>query len=383
MEENHYRAPKGRYVNEEGEQEIDLMELLAKLWIKRKLLLKVAGISFVAGCVIALCMSRSYTAKVTLSPEMEDSGKSSSSLSSLAASFLGSSAMTGSTTDAINIVFAGEIVSSVPFLLDLSEVRVQTLDGKVDTTYAAYLEEGKGNVIGVVLHAPGLLKKAIKSIFVKETEIEGNIAEGNGPIILTEEQDEMVESMREMVSASVDNTTAITTIAVKAKDPKVSAILANAAAEKLQERIVNYRVAKAQEDADYYEMLCNERQAEYYEAQAKYADYVDANRNIALQSVRIEQERLQNDMSLAYQIYVQVSQQLQMARAKVQEVKPVFAVLEPAVVPRQPSGMGRTSTVIVIVFLAVCCAAAWIVFRSLFDGSSFKDKVKELESSSE
>ena len=41
---------------------------------------------------------------------------------------------------------------------------------------------------------------------------------------------------------------------------------------------------------------------------------------------------LQNDMSLAYQIYSQVGSQLQVSRAKVQEEKPVFAVIEPAVV---------------------------------------------------
>ena len=34
----------------------------------------------------------------------------------------------------------------------------------------------------------------------------------------------------------------------------------------------------------------------------KYADYVDTHDNLILQSVRTEQERLQNDMNLAYQV---------------------------------------------------------------------------------
>ena len=73
------------------------------------------------------------------------------------------------------------------------------------------------------------------------------------------------------------------------------------------------------------EKLFKERQQEYYAAQKKYADYLDSHDNIILQSVRAEQERLQNDMSLAYQIYSQVGSQLQVSRAKVQEEKPVFA----------------------------------------------------------
>ncbi len=108
--------------------------------------------------------------------------------------------------------------------------------------------------------------------------------------------------------------------------------------KKLQEYIIDYRTFKAKEDCIYLEKLFKERQQEYYAAQKKYADYLDSHDNIILQSVRTEQERLQNDMSLAYQVYSQVASQLQVARAKVQEEKPVFAVVEPAVVPLEPSG---------------------------------------------
>lgn len=42
-------------------------------------------------------------------------------------------------------------------------------------------------------------------------------------------------------------------------------------------------------------------------------------------------------MNLAYQVYTQVSQQLQMARAKVQEITPVYTVVQPATVPLKPA----------------------------------------------
>ena len=67
-------------------------------------------------------------------------------------------------------------------------------------------------------------------------------------------------------------------------------------------------------------------------------------------------------MNLAYQVYSNVATQLQMARAKVQEAKPVFAIVEPATVPLQPSGTSRKMILIGIVFLAVAGAAAWILF---------------------
>ena len=117
------------------------------------------------------------------------------------------------------------------------------------------------------------------------------------------------------------------------QQPKVAAIVADSVVHKLQESIIGYRTTKAKEDCAYLEKLFEERQREYYAAQKKYASYVDSHDNLILQSVRTEQERLQNDMSLAYQVYSQVATQLQVARAKVQEEKPVFAVVEPGCCP--------------------------------------------------
>ncbi len=77
----------------------------------------------------------------------------------------------------------------------------------------------------------------------------------------------------------------------------------------MQEYIINYRTSKAKEDCIYWEKLFKERQQEYYAAQKKYASYIDSHDNVILQSVRTEQERLQNDMGLAYQVYSQVATQ--------------------------------------------------------------------------
>lgn len=98
---------------------------------------------------------------------------------------------------------------------------------------------------------------------------------------------------------------------------------------------------QAQQDCAYLEQLYKERQQEYYVAQQNYANYMDANKGVVLQSALTERERLQNDMNLAYQVYSQVATQLQVARAKVQEAKPVFAVVEPASVPLLPSGTSK------------------------------------------
>lgn len=337
---------------ENDEIEIDWLEILRKIIAIRKTLYKAAGVGVILGIIIALSIPKQYTVTVTLSPEM-GGDKAGGGLASLASSFLGGS--NSNSPDALNATLAPDIVASTPFILELFNTKVQTLDGKLDTTLVAYLDEQKSSWFSYIIKAPGMAIGAIKSLFSEKADTVSVL----NPFQLTQKEAGKVASIKQAITAEVDKKTAKTTISVTLQDPKVTAIVADSVVTKLQQYIIDYRIKKAKEDCAYLEQLYKERQQEYYDAQSKYAHYFDSNRNIALQSVRAEQERLQNDMSLAYQVYSQVAQQLQVARAKIQEEKPVFAVVEPATVPLQPSGTSRKVILIGIVFLAVCGTGAW------------------------
>ena len=156
------------------------------------------------------------------------------------------------------------------------------------------------------------------------------------------------------------------------QNPQVTAIVADSVIRKLQEYITDYRTFKAKENCVYLEKLFEDRQKEYYIAQKKYANYVDTHDNLILQSVHVEQERLQNEMSLAYQVYSQVANQLQVARAKVQEEKPVFAIVEPAVIPLKPSGIGIKIYVLFFMLISVSATIGWYLI-----GKKFLKKLKK------
>lgn len=345
---------------EEEEMEIDLMEYARKLWKVRKLLLKVAGIAVIVGVIIALTTPKQYTVSVTLAPESSKSG--GSGLSGIA-SMLGVGGLNmGNDADALNVTLYPDIVSSTPFILDLMDTPVSTIDEEEpDTTLVGYLTEyTSSSLIGTIVSLPFKAIGGIMSLFDDEEKEEGN---GQiNPFQLTKEQARTVEGLRRQIVANVDKKTGVTTVSVTMQDPMVAAIMTDTVVVKLKEHITKYRVSKAEEDCQYWEQLNEQRKNEYYQKQKKYAEYVDANKNVILQSVRIEQERLQNEMNLAYQVYSNVATQLQMAKAKVQEAKPVFAIVEPASVPLQPSGTSRKMILIGIVFMAVAGAAAWILF---------------------
>lgn len=355
---------------ENDEITIDWMDILRRLYAIRKALLKAAGVGVALGIIIALSIPKQYTVTVTLSPEM-NGDKTSGGLASLASSFLGGAATSGS-SDALNVTLAPDIVASTPFVLDLFDTRVQTLDGELDTTLVAYLGEQKRPWWGYIKAAPGIAIGAIKSIFTEKAD--DNISTEINPFQLTEKEAAKVEGLKKVIAAEVDKKTAMTTITVTLQDPKVTAIVADSVVGKLQQYIIDYRIKKAKEDCAYLEDLYKERQQEYYQAQSKYAHYFDTNRNIAFQSIRAEQERLQNDMNLAYQVYSQVAQQLQVARAKIQEEKPVFAVVEPATIPLAPSGTSRKLIVVSIILFAVFATGVWKLF-----GVSIFNQIKNIQ----
>lgn len=364
-ENKNYQQPEVQEP-ENDELEIDWMEILRKIIAIRKTLYKAAGVGVVLGIIIALSIPKQYTVTVTLSPEMGGDSKGGG-LASLASSFLGGGA-TSSSSDALNVTLAPDIVNSTPFILELFNTRVQTLDGELDTTLVAYLDEQRTPWWGYIKAAPGMAIGAIKSLFTEEIDTASVL----NPFQLTPKEASKVEAIKQSIYADVDKKTAKTTISVTLQDPKVTAIVADSVVAKLQQYIIDYRIKKAKEDCAYLEELYKERQQEYYQTQSKYAHYFDTNRNIAFQSVRAEQERLQNDMNLAYQVYSQVAQQLQVARAKIQEEKPVFAVVEPATIPLKPSGTSRKIIFVGILFIVVCATGAWKLL-----GQEYWKKFKE------
>ena len=353
------------------EIEIDLIGILRKIIGIRKTIYKAAGIGLVVGIIVAISIPKQYTVGVTLSPEMGNT--KAGGLSGLAASFLGSGMAINEGTDALNASLSADIVSSTPFLLELSTMKIPALEGET-MTLNVYLDEESSPWWSYVIGLPGMVIGGVKSLFTEEESESVPSDKANlGTIELSKKESKKIESLKKKILASVDKKTSMTTVSVTLQNPKVAAVVADSVVRKLQEYIIDYRTSKAKEDCLYLERLFKERQQEYYDAQKKYADYMDSHDNIILQSVRAEQERLQNDMSLAYQVYSQVANQLQVARAKVQEEKPVFAVVEPAVIPLYPSGTSRKIYVLAFIFLSVCFVISWKLF-----GEDILNKFKEI-----
>ena len=105
--------------------------------------------------------------------------------------------------------------------------------------------------------------------------------------------------LKKVLKVETDKNTNVTKVSVALQDPLTAAIVADSAVHKLQEYITDYRTRKAKQDYDFQLSLCKQYKKEYFEAQQEYAKFADANRNVILQTVTSEKDRLQKNISEA------------------------------------------------------------------------------------
>lgn len=341
---------------DDGDIKIDVMTTIKKIWDLRKTLIKIGIITFVISCVIVLLIPKKYSTMVTLAPE---AGQNGEGMLSGVASMLGMGGLNiGEDADALNVDLYPDIVSSTPFMLDILDTQVKMLDNpQEEILLVEYLENHTGSILGKIVALPIKGIKALKEMFSDEDE---DVRYHEYQI--TKDQLTHIKTLRKKIITYVSNKTGVTNIEVTTEDPLVTAILTDTVVTKLKEKIINYRIAKVAQDCQYWEHIYEERKADYHAKQDEYARYVDSNKNIVLQSAKAEEERLQNEALLAYQLYSNVATQLQLVRAKVQEAKPAFAVVEPAIVPLKAAGLGRSLTVIVMVLVTEIVAILWLLW---------------------
>ena len=322
-------------------RDIEIVVLLRLLWQNKKILLRNCVIAFGLALIVAFSIPKEYTAKVILAPEM------SGGMSGLSSNLGTLASMAGINMSNLS---SNEAISSTPFLMEMMEVRVETLDGEVKANMYDYLDlYQKSPWWSCITTVPlSFFRSLVDGSKEKENEIELSKATS---FQLSEKQMTLLSVLEKSIGVEIDKMTGLITVSAALQDPLVAATVAQALSSKLQGYVEKYRTAKARKDL------------QYIEAQTAYANFVDAHQSLFFESVKAEQEKLENEMSLAYNTYSQMAQQLDMAKAKVQEKTPVCVEVQPAVVPQQASAPKKMMTAFIFVFLAFFGTSSWIILK--------------------
>ena len=313
------------------------------------------GAAAILALAVAFDTPREYKSSVMLAPETASSNSLTSNISSLA-SMVGMDMNFGESNDAIYPELYPDLIQSTDFLVSLFPIQVETKDGSVKTTFYDYLKnhnkEGWWNYPGKWLH----------DLMASKDDTPGDSTKVD-PFRLTKDQYDIAHNIGRSIDCSVDKKTSVISIEVTAQDPLVAATMADSIKNRLQVFITSYRTKKARNDLAYMERLFGEAREQYVKARQQYAAYVDANQDVILQTYKLKEEDLENDMQLKYNAYTQVYEQLQLSKAKVQENTPAFTVVQSASVPVKHINKSKLVMMTLFMFLGAALRVLILMWK--------------------
>jgi len=374
--------------------EIDLMQIVSKIWKGRRTILIATGIFFVLGVFLVIISPREYTSKVSLLVEPGGSNPAANS-----AILKQLSALTGvpttSSADALTPSLYPLVVGSVFFRLEVLNQQVtdsktkskmkmsQYFDEHPRTTLQGILTKYSIGLPGTILGAIRGKKKAVTTEVTSRQRPPATILPNSSPVPglrlsiigpsssdsasleLTPEEKSKIGAIGSCIKAEIKKGSVnLLEISVTIGDPAVAKDLAGSVVNTLTRYIIDYRTRKVKNDREFVEGLHADAEKRYRQAQQTLASYRDRNQNVVQSSALAQGENLQAEYNLSYNVYNSLSQLLEQAKINVQENTPVFTMIEP---PSDASLISTSGNIIMImIFLGILTGVGVIFGKPAF-----------------
>lgn len=321
------------------ENEIDLIEVIRKLWSKRRFILKITVIFAFLGILIAFFSAKEFTASCIIVPQTGDktAGSGLGGLAAMAGINLGS---TGS-GDVLSPKIYPKVLSSVPFQKELMyqpiyfeeyKKTVRLIDYYTGDEYQKF--SLSGTILKYTIGLPGIIIEAIRG-----EQPQTNIPENSGSVIqvLSKEENQCKKILNNKILLHLNDKDGIVTLSATMSEPVAAAQLASRVQGMLQRYITEFKIEKAQDKLKFIEERYSDAKKQFEIKQEELAQFRDANRNFASALVKTTEERLSNEYSVALGVYSELAKQREQANIQVKEDTPIFTIVEPVTVPSERS----------------------------------------------
>lgn len=382
MNEQQYQTPV-------EEQEIDLVELIAKLWHNRGLIIKITALFMVVGLAVALLSPKSFSAGCEIVPQT-GGGSTSGNLSSLAA--LAGIRVNNTGTNTLSPYVYENIVSSVPFRKDLMYTKIHFAEFEEPITLFDYYFNPEYNKPSVgdyikryTIGLPGVILGAIRG---EQPEPDNSSLDLHPEITtMTSNEERCYKLLGSITSFSLDDKNGYLSLSASMPEPLAAAELAQAMLDNLESYVTRYKIEKVQEDLNFIEERYNEVKAEMEDIQSRRAAFMDANYTITTAAARVQQERLNTEYTITSTVYTDLAAQLEQARINVKETTPVLTVIKPVTVPVKKSKPARAKILVIFTFLGAVMGVGTVLalpfVADVVGSKKMKGWVKELPAKEE
>jgi len=354
------------------DDEIDLIALAKTFWKGRPILIKSIIIFGIIGFIVAITSPKEYVAKTVMVPQVADGQSKLGGLGGLAA-MAGINISAGSTGSELSPTIYPQIVSSIPFQLELMNKPLNFKESLSPITlFDYYAKERKPSFFSYLtkytIGLPGVIIGAVKG---KTTE---GILPGSGtkqPLQLNEDQRKVRKIISGLISLEVNAKEGYLTLSTKMAEPGPAAQLTQRAQELLQQYIKEFKIKKTKANLEFVQQRYEETEKKYESTQQRLAAFRDRNRNVSSALAGTELERLTSQYSLVSGVYSELAKQLEQAKIQVKQDTPVFTVIEPVSVPTERSKPNRPMILFIWIFLG------GVVGTGVIFGRQYLGTVKE------
>jgi uncharacterized protein involved in exopolysaccharide biosynthesis len=359
------------------EQPIDWVGMAKKLLAGWKVIAIATGAGLLLGLLVAIGSTKQYTVTTVMVPQV-GSKTSAGGLSSLAA-LAGIDLSSTMTTGELSPIVYPQIVSSTPFKLELMNTKFKFEEvAEPVSLYDYYTQYQKTSVVGVIkkytFGLPGIILEAIKG---KKEEPVYDKNTASKLIALTKEQSNISGMLDNSVMAEVDAKQGYLTLTVTMEEPLLTAQVAQKAQEILQREIIRFKVQKAQADLDFIQERYDELKSKAEGYQMNIAIRSDKYKDLISNVPQVQSTRMQTQYGIANTVFQEIAKQLEQAKIQVKKDTPVFTIVQPVVIPNEPSGMGRMMKMIIFIFLGAAVGAGIVLTKDML--TRLKEKWKEKE----
>ena len=343
----------------ESEDEIDLIELLKKVYLEKKFILKISIIAALFGIVYALFQPNEFTSSTTFIPQLSSGVKSGGSSLSGLASLAGINIGSMESSSEFPPTLYPQVVNGIPFQLDLLSSKIKV--GNETSNVKNYFLEKKSsfNIFSTIkkytIGLPSLILSSFKDQQVSSVEFD--------IYSVTQDDKELFEMLDKSLSLSINEKEGFITISFTDNNKNVSAQITQIAQTLLQKKIIEFKNRSSKEMLDFAIKQYEEKKTSYEKLQDERAVFVDKNINISSSLFQNKLSRLESEVNISESIVQQLASQVEQAKLQVNKDTPVFTTIKPVTIPFERSAPKRSLIVLVFGFLGIVISVGYVLVK--------------------
>ena len=342
-----------------NEDEIDLIELIKKVYLEKKFILKVSVLASLFGIVYALFQPNEFTSSTTFIPQLSSDakagGSSLSGLASLAGINLGG--VEGSSEFPPTLY--PQVVESIPFKLELLASNITANNEKLTLREYFINNKAQFNLFETIKkYTIGLPSLILGSLKNKDKKASISLIYS-----ISEEDSKLFEKLKQVFSLSINDKEGFITMSFTDKNKSVSAQITQISQSLLQEKIIEYKVQSSNELLDFTTRQYKENKFAFEKLQDSRAVFVDKNLNISSSLYQNKLSRIESELNIVQTVVQQLASQVEQAKLQVNKDTPVFTTIQPVTIPFERSAPKRSLIVIVFGFLGIVVSVGYVLVK--------------------